>query len=102
MLSYIKVEPSAISGLERDVKLNDQILRALILRGDHLNEDRINASTPVMKIEEAQATEAAAKAAAADTKPETTGPAVAVAEVSSNDGDAPRTNDSGDADNNKE
>ena len=40
------------------MKLNDRILRVLILRGDHLNEDRMNAATPLMKMEEARSSAA--------------------------------------------
>jgi len=58
VLSYFNAEPDTLSGLERDVKLNDRILRVLILRGDHLNEDRMNAATPLMKMEEARSSAA--------------------------------------------
>ncbi len=51
VLTYFKAEPGTLAGLERDVKLNDRILRVLVLRGDHLNEERMNAATPLMQSE---------------------------------------------------
>ena len=49
ILAYFHVDPDKITGLERDVKLNESILRALILRGDHVTAEQIDAPTPAMR-----------------------------------------------------
>jgi len=51
ILSYFRATPDAVAGLERDVQLNERILRVLILRGDQVNEEQIHAETPAMKAE---------------------------------------------------
>jgi small subunit ribosomal protein S6 len=35
ILSYFKAEPGKIPGIERDVRLNERLMRVLILRADH-------------------------------------------------------------------
>jgi len=47
-LTYFKADPSRISEIEHDFGLNEDILRVLILRREHLSEDVINAETPSM------------------------------------------------------
>ncbi len=51
ILSYFRATPDAVAGLERDVQLNERILRVLVLRGDQVSEEQINAETPAMKAE---------------------------------------------------
>jgi small subunit ribosomal protein S6 len=48
ILSYFHGFPSKISSMERDVRLNDLILRAIFLRGDHLTDDLMDHPTPAM------------------------------------------------------
>jgi small subunit ribosomal protein S6 len=86
VLTYFKAAPDAITGLERDVKLNDRILRMLVLRGDNLNEDRMNSATPLMKIEAAQAADAEASAPVPAPAPEADATEGAVAVDSSESG----------------
>lgn len=99
ILSYFRADPSVISGLERDVKLNDTFLRVLVLQGEHLSEDRIAASTPAMKASEAakQREEAAAKAeaakaakATADAETLAKETSIAVAEPEEGEGEDPK------------
>ena len=59
ILTYFKADPLRVSEIEHDCNLNEGILRALILKGDHLTDEQIQAETP------ATATAAAAAAAAA-------------------------------------
>jgi len=46
VLTYFKMDPGNIAELERDIDLNEDILRALLLRKDSVSEDVINAETP--------------------------------------------------------
>jgi small subunit ribosomal protein S6 len=46
VLTYFKVDGQKISGIERDVRLSERIMRVLILRADHLNEEDIAGETP--------------------------------------------------------
>lgn len=64
ILAYFKAGSSVITGIERDVKLNETFLRVLVLNGEHLTEDMMNAATPTMKANDAARLqeEAAAKA----------------------------------------
>ena len=72
VLAYFKGEPGKIVGIERDVVLSEDIMRVLVLRGDHLNEDVMAEDTPLAVAEkkvaeavaarEAREAEAAAKA----------------------------------------
>ncbi|RMH10402.1 MAG: 30S ribosomal protein S6 [Planctomycetota bacterium] len=39
ILTYAKLAPEAVAGLERDCNLSEQIMRVLILRADHLTEE---------------------------------------------------------------
>lgn len=48
ILCYFKSDPSAISGIERDVQLSELLLRVLILRADQITEESMQAPTPAM------------------------------------------------------
>ena len=41
VLTYLRVDPSRIVGLERDAQLSEHILRMLVLRADHVSEEEI-------------------------------------------------------------
>lgn len=51
ILCYFKASPEAIVGIERDVQLNELLLRALILQADHITEEQMQAPTPAMQRE---------------------------------------------------
>ncbi|HOT73094.1 MAG TPA: 30S ribosomal protein S6 [Anaerohalosphaeraceae bacterium] len=46
ILAYFYCEPSRVHGIERDVNLSEKVLRALILRADHLGREDIDKPTP--------------------------------------------------------
>ena len=48
ILTYFNIDPDRISGIERDVKLNEKLLRVLILRADCIPEAIREAPTPFM------------------------------------------------------
>ena len=48
ILTYFNVDPDRISGIERDVKLNEKLLRVMILRADRIPEPIREAPTPHM------------------------------------------------------
>ena len=41
ILSYFRVLPDAIKGLERDIQINEIILRVLVLRADHVSPEEM-------------------------------------------------------------
>jgi len=45
-ISYFKAPGSAVTHIERDVKLSEQVLRVLITKADHMNLDEMNAVEP--------------------------------------------------------
>jgi len=47
ILSYFKALPEVISDLERDVRLNDTILRVIVLNAEKRTDAEIQAQTPV-------------------------------------------------------
>ena len=51
VLSYFNADPDRIGGIERDVRLNESILRVMVLRGDHVTEEGMNADTPALRVE---------------------------------------------------
>ncbi len=46
IIAFFRGPGSAVGGIERDVKLSDEILRVLVLRADHLNEQEMAAVEP--------------------------------------------------------
>lgn len=46
ILTYFNAEPDRISGIERDVKLNETLLRVMILRADRIPESIRETPTP--------------------------------------------------------
>lgn len=46
LLCYFRNDGSGITGLERDVRLSEQVLRVLITRADHVNETEMAAVEP--------------------------------------------------------
>ncbi len=59
VLTYFRADPQRIWEIEHDAQLNEDILRALILRKEHLSEEELGAETPAT----ASARRAAARAA---------------------------------------
>ncbi len=51
ILVYFRVEGPKISEIEHDVQLSERIMRALILKADHLTEEDIAKETPATKAE---------------------------------------------------
>jgi small subunit ribosomal protein S6 len=51
ILAYFKADGQKIHDVERDVQLSDRIMRALILKGDHLTEADIAKDTPATHTE---------------------------------------------------
>jgi len=48
ILTYFNVDPDRVSGIERDVTLNEKLLRVMILRADRIPEPIREAPTPHM------------------------------------------------------
>jgi small subunit ribosomal protein S6 len=46
VIAYFHAPGTAVSAIERDVNLSDQILRVLVTTADHLNEQEMNAVEP--------------------------------------------------------
>ena len=46
VIAFFKAAPGSITPLERDVKLSEDVLRVLITRGEHLNEQEMAAVEP--------------------------------------------------------
>lgn len=70
ILCYFKVDGERIHDIERDVQLSEQILRVLILCGEHLGEEDIEKADPSMAAEKdkQEASGAAAESAEAEQK----------------------------------
>lgn len=79
ILAYFHCDTANVAAIERDVQLNEQIMRVLILRTDRMGAEDIEKATPAMAIEAeaaaaekraAEAVEAAkAKAAGGQARP---------------------------------
>ncbi|MBN2212530.1 MAG: 30S ribosomal protein S6 [Sedimentisphaerales bacterium] len=76
ILAYFRMAPSKVASMERDVQLNDTLVRALILGADGVSEEQMTAETPAMMLERQERegshrrAERAAVAVAADTNNE--------------------------------
>lgn len=46
VLTYFKAPPDKITGIERDVQLSEHVLRCLVLRADHVTEEKMNEDSP--------------------------------------------------------
>lgn len=46
VIAYFRAPGPIVTAIERDVKLNDEILRVMVTRADHLNEQEMNAVEP--------------------------------------------------------
>ena len=46
VLTYFKMDPANVAEVEREIQLDEHILRALLLRRDGLSDEVINAETP--------------------------------------------------------
>jgi small subunit ribosomal protein S6 len=46
IIAYFTAAPSAITGIERDVKLSEDILRVMVTDADHLNQQEMEAVEP--------------------------------------------------------
>lgn len=46
IIAYFNAPGSAITAIERDVKLSEEVLRVLVTHADHLNEAEMNAVEP--------------------------------------------------------
>lgn len=46
VLSYFKVEPEKMIEIEHDCRLDERVLRSLILRKDKISDEVVNADTP--------------------------------------------------------
>jgi len=86
ILCYFRAEPSVISGIERDVRLNELLLRVLVLKAEHITEEDMNSPTPAQRkeIAERKAAEEAARRSAEETQRRT-------AEAAEGSGDEERT-----------
>lgn len=51
LIAYFKCDPLKILGIERDINLSEEVMRAMILKGDHLTEEDMQKDTPWMMIE---------------------------------------------------
>ncbi len=47
ILTYFNASPTAITGIERDVQISEEILRVLVLRGDVIPQEVLDAPTPL-------------------------------------------------------
>ncbi|MCD4699802.1 MAG: 30S ribosomal protein S6 [Phycisphaerae bacterium] len=46
ILTYFKADPTKMDEMQHDIQLNDRLLRAIILSGDHVSDEQIGADTP--------------------------------------------------------
>jgi small subunit ribosomal protein S6 len=65
ILTYFRADGQKIHDIERDVQLSDRIMRALILRADHLTEEDVAKETPATRAEK-QVNEPEERSAAPD------------------------------------
>jgi small subunit ribosomal protein S6 len=46
VIAYFRAPGAAVGPIERDVKLSDEVLRVMVTKADHLNEEEMNAVEP--------------------------------------------------------
>ncbi|KKN92819.1 hypothetical protein LCGC14_0203460 [marine sediment metagenome] len=95
VLAYFNMDPAHVTEMERDIKLKEGILRALLLRRDSVTDEVLNADTPALvaarrpkrespaseSSADAPAPDAPAADAKADTKPKPKGEPEATSEA---------------------
>jgi small subunit ribosomal protein S6 len=64
ILVYFNSPSGSISAIERDMQLSERIVRAIILRGDHITKEDMEKDTPVMMVDKQVQVQAQAKAQA--------------------------------------
>ena len=52
LLTYFKAPTDKLAGLDRDCNLSEQLLRAMIIRADHITEERIAANDGTQALED--------------------------------------------------
>ncbi len=82
VLVYFKMDPQKVTEMEHDCRLNEKIIRMLILRRDHLTDKELNAETTITI---ALAKRASEEAPAPEEKPEASNEPVAEAKQVSED-----------------
>lgn len=50
-LAYIQMDPAKVSNMERDIQLSERLLRAMILKADHVTDEQMQEETPAMRME---------------------------------------------------
>lgn len=50
ILIYFKTAPANIAGIERDIRLSERIVRAMIIRGEDLTKEDMERPTPLERI----------------------------------------------------
>lgn len=50
VLTYFKCRPDTIAGIERDVRLSENILRLLVLQAEHVTPERMNEFAPEKQV----------------------------------------------------
>lgn len=51
ILVYFNADPSKITGIERDVRLSERIMRVLIIRGEKITKEDMERKTPLERVE---------------------------------------------------
>jgi small subunit ribosomal protein S6 len=69
ILCYFKGDGQKIGELERNVQLSEEILRVLILRGDHVKPEDLEKDTPSTRVEKAQQAAEESAEAKAESEP---------------------------------
>ncbi len=65
ILTYFNADPERIGGIERDVQLNETLLRVLVLRADEIPAEKRDEPTPAMVAEQQEAERGEAEGAKA-------------------------------------
>ncbi|MBI1375457.1 MAG: 30S ribosomal protein S6 [Phycisphaera sp.] len=92
MLAYFETAPDQLAHIERDVSLSDIVLRAMVLRAEHVGETELGLAAESQKETEAEAALIASGEAAAVASRTST--AVAEDDSDSDDGDDDSDDDS--------
>ena len=68
VLVYFNMDPLKVVEMERDCRLNEKILRVLVLRKDHLTDQEISSETPAMVASARRDSEEKARAKSSETE----------------------------------